>query len=210
MRYVLPPFNFLPMSFFSYIDQYSDITDVLLRDQKRFAHTDAFTDMVLRGPSPFSVGDREMMAAYVSGLNDCQHCHGIHAATAERFGIHPDIFQALLEDIDTAPIKEELKPIFHYIQKLTVTPSKMVEADAQKVYAAGWSEQALYDAVCICSIFNFYNRLVEGHGLKGNQKIFEMGSGHLSKRGYRFPWFINLIKGQIRKSRLKSLEGHQE
>ncbi|MEO0584652.1 MAG: hypothetical protein AAF135_20745, partial [Bacteroidota bacterium] len=53
---MLPQFNFLPMPFFSYIDQYSDITDVLLRDQKRFAHTDAFTDI---SRHHFSISDRK-------------------------------------------------------------------------------------------------------------------------------------------------------
>jgi AhpD family alkylhydroperoxidase len=45
---------------------------------------------LLRGPSPLSVAERELIAAYVSGLNACGYCHGVHAATAEAFGIPED------------------------------------------------------------------------------------------------------------------------
>lgn len=42
-----------------------------------------YHQVLLRGPSPFSEAERELIAAYVSGLNACQHCHGVHTATAE-------------------------------------------------------------------------------------------------------------------------------
>jgi AhpD family alkylhydroperoxidase len=42
---------------------------------------------LLRGPSPFSVAERELIAAYVSGLNACGYCHGVQTATAQAFGI---------------------------------------------------------------------------------------------------------------------------
>jgi AhpD family alkylhydroperoxidase len=41
----------------------------------------------LRGPSPFTVAERELIAAYVSGLNACGYCHGIHRVTADAFGV---------------------------------------------------------------------------------------------------------------------------
>src|SRR5690349_7984961 len=42
---------------------------------------------LLRGPSPLSIAERELIAAYVSGLNACRYCHGVHQATAQAFGI---------------------------------------------------------------------------------------------------------------------------
>src|SRR5438128_8957671 len=47
----------------------------------------AFHESLLRGPSPFTEGERELVAAYVSGLNGCRYCHVVHTATAERLGI---------------------------------------------------------------------------------------------------------------------------
>src|SRR5215472_17682464 len=46
-----------------------------------------FHEALLRGPSPFTEGERELIAAYVSGLNHCRYCHGVHSATAELLGI---------------------------------------------------------------------------------------------------------------------------
>ena len=45
-----------------------------------------FHEALLRRPSPFTEGERELIAAYVSGLN-CRYCHGVYSATAELLGI---------------------------------------------------------------------------------------------------------------------------
>jgi len=58
-----------------------------------------------------------------------------------------------------------LKPILAYVKKLTVLPARINEVDAKAVYAAGWNERALYDAVQICALFNFMNRIIEGTGV---------------------------------------------
>ena len=50
-----------------------------------------------------SKAERELIAAYVSGLNACRYCHGVHAATAGLFGIAEAALTALLSDVDSAP-----------------------------------------------------------------------------------------------------------
>lgn len=194
------------MPFFSYLDQYSDITDITFRDRKRLGPMDKVAQIIMRGDSPFSYAERELIAAYVSGLNECQFCYGSHQQVAENFGVSKSTIETLLDDIDTTEIDQKLKPIFHYIKKLTLTPSRLVKADAEKVFQAGWSEQALYDAICICCLFNFYNRLLDGHGIKGNDNIYEFGGQHLHKNGYGVPWFITFIKDSIRKKKVSQLQ----
>ncbi len=54
-----------------------------------------------------------------------------------------------------------MKPALAYVKKLALTPSRIASADAENVFAAGWDEQALYDAVSVCALFNFMNLLVE-------------------------------------------------
>ena len=66
---------------------------------------------------------KELIGGYVSGLNACQFCYSIHSTLADRFGVPEAQLKALLEDIDTAPVDEKLKPLFHYVQKVTLTPS---------------------------------------------------------------------------------------
>jgi uncharacterized peroxidase-related enzyme len=137
---------------------------------------------ILRGDSPFTVKERELMAAYVSGVNTCRYCYGAHSAVAKLYGVPESLITALLQDIHTAGVEERMKPVFAYLRKLTLTPTQMTQADADAVFAAGWSEQALYDAVQICCLYNFMNRFVEGLGLTPIPEQFDL-EGQMIKRG---------------------------
>ncbi|MEO0341247.1 MAG: carboxymuconolactone decarboxylase family protein, partial [Bacteroidota bacterium] len=172
----------------------------------RLGPLDKASQEIMRGKSTFSSAQKELFAAYVSGLNACSFCYGSHAEVAKNFGISTNTIEALIADIDTAPISAHQKPLFHYLKKLTKTPSKLIQQDADAVFAAGWSEQDLQDLILIGCLFNFYNRLLDGHGIKGNQSIYTFGADHLHKKGYGVPWFINFIKGFIKKSKLKKLQ----
>ena len=77
------------------------------------------TEVAMRGLSPFTQGQRELIAAYVSGLNACKYCHSTHAGVAAAFGVEPDLFNVLLSDVDLAPVEDRIKPILHYARKLT-------------------------------------------------------------------------------------------
>ncbi|MEM1328446.1 MAG: peroxidase-related enzyme [Bacteroidota bacterium] len=178
------------MPFFSYLHNRSDITDVLFRRPRRYAGLNKFTQVILRGKSELSIAQRELIAAFVSATNACQFCAGIHTAVAERFGVPKQMVENLMENIDTTDVEEKMKPLLRYCQKLTLSPAKMEKADAQSVFAAGWSEDALDDAVDVAALFNFYNRFLEGHGIKGYPEIFESGSATLHKQGYNVPPII--------------------
>lgn len=123
-------------------------------------------DEVLRDESALSVGERELIAAYVSGLNACNYCFGAHVSIASSYGIDEHVFEQLIEDPEGADIDSKLKPLLAYVRKLTLSMTKMIPSDAEAVYAAGWDERALYDVIMVCALFNFMNRLVEGTGCK--------------------------------------------
>ncbi len=175
------------MPFFSYLDDNSGMRDIALHRPETYKHLGRFAQAVLRGPSPLTAAERELIAAYVSALNACRFCHGSHAATAAALGADPATIEALIEDIDAAPVDERLKPIFRYVKKLTEVPARMVEADARAVFDAGWNEDALHDAIVVCALFNSYNRIVEGHGVKGRDaQDFRRRGELLAEFGYDF------------------------
>ncbi len=124
-----------------------------------------YTDGLLRSEGELSVGERELIATYVSALNACTFCAGAHRAYAEVFGIDGDLIDALIADFDSAPVDDKLRPVLAYVAKLNTLPSRMVQRDAQAVYDAGWSEAALYEAVQVCALFNMMNRIIEGTGV---------------------------------------------
>ena len=97
-------------------DRYTAEADAVLRDVFD-AYSDtagglmAFNHIIMRGPSPFTEGERELIAAYVSGLNACTYCHGVHTATAEAFGIAEGVLTQLLDDVERAPVDDRMKPV---------------------------------------------------------------------------------------------------
>lgn len=197
------------MPFFNHLDDLSDITDITWNDRKRLGPLDKASEAIMRGPSNFSPAQRELFAAYVSGLNACSFCFGSHRAVAKNFGVPEETVEALVEDIASAPVPENQKPLFQYLQKLTLSASKLVQADVDRVLEAGWTEQDLQDLILIGCLFNFYNRLLDGHGIKGSPAIYQFGAEHLHKNGYGVPWFIGLIKASIKKAKIKKLKGLQ-
>jgi uncharacterized peroxidase-related enzyme len=134
-----------------------------------------YHDALLRGESPLTVAERELIAAYVSGLNACDFCFGGHKIYARAFGVEEATIDAIIQDIDTADVDEKLKPILKYVAKLKTLPPKLTTADAKAVYDAGWSERALFDAVQVAALFNYMNRIIEGTGV-----TFDYGADPLS------------------------------
>lgn len=131
-----------------------------------------YGDELMRGPSPVTPGERELIAAYVSGLNSCRYCFGVHSRVATRFGIDEKLFTVLMEDLDAAPIDVRLKPVLGYARKLTETPARMTPADAAAVYDAGWDATALVHTIAVCAYFNMMNRLVDGAGIVGDANAY--------------------------------------
>jgi len=155
----------LRMALFPSLSDKAQLSDVF----QRFPHNSGallvWIDGVLRAEGEFTIGERELIAAYVSGLNACSYCLETHRAYAEIFGQPKGLVEALLNDIDKAEIPDRMKPVLHYVRKLNQLPAGLTQADAQAVFDAGWSEDALFEAVQVAAAFNMMNRIVEGTGV---------------------------------------------
>lgn len=141
-----------------------------------------YTDTILRLEGELSIGERELIATYISGLNGCKFCFASHNAYAIAFGIPDGLARELVDNgIENSPVSKKLKPILRYVKKLNHLPGKIVSADSQAVFAAGWSEKALFEAIQVCALFNLMNRIVEGAGVDfdydENPHIHPMSSG---------------------------------
>lgn len=141
-------------------------------------------EQIMRMPSSLSAGERELIAAYVSGLNQCRYCYGVHAETAKAFGFSGDAVDGMLDDLDVAGIDDKMKPILRVAKTLTRTPASLTDAETQAVYDAGWDEQALHDAIMVVCCFNFMNRMLEGHGVHGHEEMYRQRGPMLKKHGY--------------------------
>ena len=166
------------------LPQNATLEDLRSTDLELFDKLRPYGQQLMRGPSPLSTGERELIAAYVSGVNACRYCHGTHSRVAQAFGFPEDTISSLLDDIEGAPVSDRVKPILRYVRKLTETPTRMTEADAASVYDAGWPEQALIHAIAVCAYYNNMNRLVEGAGIIGTTFDYASGAERLVTDGY--------------------------
>lgn len=124
-----------------------------------------FHDLVLRHPAPLTVAERELIAAFVSGINACGYCYGAHRIIAESFGLEESVIRSAISEPDMPRVPARMRPILRFADKLTRAPSSIRAVDRDAVLAAGWTEEALYYVVLTCALFNFMNRVVDGMGI---------------------------------------------
>ena len=115
--------------------------------------------------SPLDRSMRELIITYTSGLNQCDFCYNTHKAVSEQLGIDEKVFDQLKTDIDSAQVDVRLKPVLRYVKKLTLTPDRITQADAQQIFAAGWDEDVFLDVIFLCAVVNCMNRFVSGIGI---------------------------------------------
>jgi uncharacterized peroxidase-related enzyme len=118
-----------------------------------------FTHEAMRGPSAWSVGDRELMASYVSKVNESAFCIGAHSATARQAYQDGPKVAAVLADLESAPVEDGLRATLRMLGKLT-REGKVGAEDMRQVLSAGVSPQQVEDALAVCAAFNTTGRLL--------------------------------------------------
>lgn len=143
------------------------------------------THEAMRGPSAWSVGDRELMAAFVAQANACEFCVKAHSAVAERACQDGAKVSATLTDLETAPIEEPLRATLRLLRKLTREHGVDVD-DMRAALAAGVSRQQIENALAVSFAFNTTARLADAFGFFAlSPQGFAAGAKYLLGRGYR-------------------------
>jgi uncharacterized peroxidase-related enzyme len=143
-----------------------------------------WTQATMRGPSPWSVGERELMAALVAKWNSCAFCVGAHRATSAR-GLSQATVDAALADYHTAPLPLGLIATLSFLEKLTRTPDDVTAADAALVLQAGVTPEALTDAVAVATLFAVVTRHADALQFAlPSEAEFDKAATMLLNRGY--------------------------
>jgi uncharacterized peroxidase-related enzyme len=149
------------------------------------ARAKKFTHEAMRGVSDWSIADRELMAAFVSKVNECAFCVGAHTATAGQAYQDGAKVQAVLADLESAPVENGLRATLRMLGKLT-REGKVGAEDMREVLSAGVSPEQAEDALAVCAAFNTTDRLADAFGFELlSPEGFEAGAKYLLKRGYR-------------------------
>lgn len=144
----------------------------------------AVTQEAMRGPSAWSVGDRELMAAFVAKTNQCEFCTKAHSTVAQRaYGDGRKV--SALSDLNPAAIEEPLRATLLMLGKL-MREHTLDADDIRAVLAAGASRQQIEDALAVCFSFSVITRLSDAFGFfVPGPDAFEAGAKYLLARGYR-------------------------
>ena len=91
----------------------------------------------------------------------------------------------MLEDYKTSPLDESQKALFAFVDKVNRTSNQIRREDVDLVLRAGWSEEAVYDAVTVCSLFNFYNRWIDATGVQDlPADAYKLSGVRMAEHGY--------------------------
>jgi hypothetical protein len=90
-----------------------------------------------------------------------------------------------MNDLDNAPISEKDRTLYAFIRKMVRDSTSIGQEDVDVARKAGWSDEALYDAITVCSLFQFYNNWIDATGV-GDMSAFgyEMSGHRLASQGY--------------------------
>lgn len=162
----------------------SDVTLALAYRPELFGDPlNGWIEAVLRGPSEWSSADRELMGAFTANQYGCPFCTGAHAAVAA-ITLGGERVDAVLDDIDTAPIDAGLRETLRYLHKLINAPAALEPDDASRVRSAGVSAEALEDAIQVCAIFSVMARFANAMGFEGTAEEFAREAEGLMVTGY--------------------------
>jgi uncharacterized peroxidase-related enzyme len=121
------------------------------------------THAVLRGPSDWSVGERELFATYVSSKNGCRFCTTAHQAVAGR-ALGQAFVDQVIETGDAPALSDKARVALPFVEKLTNEPERVTAADLEPLLRAGVSRDAIVDLAYIVMLFCMYNRIVDALG----------------------------------------------
>lgn len=138
-------------------------------------------DALLRSDGEISIGERELIATYVSSLNACAYCFGAHRTMAEAFGVSSDLIDALMTDFEAAELPEKTRCLLRYAGKITRRDS-ILPSDINAILDAGWTEAAVSETLMITGLYNMMNRIVDGAGLSAKHSYERPSLGELERK----------------------------
>jgi len=111
-------------------------------------------------------GVKEMIAATVSRINQCDYCLNHHTNFMTLYGISPAVSEQIVNDPQSADISEAEKRLLSYADKVTRSAYMVTDADVEGLKEIGWSQEEILEATMIISMFNSINRFADALGVQ--------------------------------------------
>ncbi|MGH9579448.1 MAG: carboxymuconolactone decarboxylase family protein [Terriglobales bacterium] len=95
------------------------------------------------------------------------------------------LVDAVLEDFSSSPLNASEKALFAFVRKVNDRSWELGQEDVDEAKRAGWSDEALYDAITVCALFNFFNRWCDASGVHDmSAEDYEASGKRMARFGY--------------------------
>ncbi|MEO6150307.1 MAG: peroxidase-related enzyme [Mucilaginibacter sp.] len=138
------------------------ITGLLEYSKDTAAPIRELTQILLRGPSTLTEGERELIATVVSNRNLCSFCTAAHTAAANVLFGEDETVSLVKDNIVTAPISDKMKALLTIASQVQESGKSVTAVSIQKAREQGATDIEIHDTVLIAALFCLYNRYVDG------------------------------------------------
>lgn len=95
------------------------------------------------------------------------------------------LVEGVLADLEASSLPENEKALLRFVDKVNHASPSITGADMQPLYAHGWTDEAVYYAITVCALFNFYNRWVDASGVHAlSDEAHRQGGKRSAALGY--------------------------
>jgi uncharacterized peroxidase-related enzyme len=173
------------------------ITGLLEYSKDTAAPIRELTQILLRGPSSLTEGERELIATIVSYKNECTFCCTAHSAAADVLLGEENTSAQIKENINTAAVSNKMKALLTIAAQVQQSGKAVTAAAVQKAKEEGAADIEIHDTVLIAALFCLYNRYVDGlaTALPEDASYYNILAGRLVTNGYnRLPQGYDHLK----------------
>ena len=108
-----------------------------------------------------------------------------HAAVAAELLGSEELVRSALEDPQSSLLRPEEKVLLRFVDKVNRDSPHIGPDDIEPLHKAGWSDEAIYYAITVCALFNFYNRWVDATGVHAmSEEAHRAGGKRMALNGY--------------------------
>jgi len=96
-----------------------------------------------------------------------------------------ELVRTVLRDLENSSLSERDKALFRFVTKVNHDSPRITPEDMSPLYAAGWDDEAIYFAITVCALFNFYNRWIDATGVHAmSDEAHKAGGKRMATQGY--------------------------
>jgi len=153
-------------------------------------HLYELAQVLLRGDSPLTAAERELIAAYVSYRNDCMFCMSSHAAASRcLYGEEKNIVDDVLTDMQQSKVSNKMIALLNIAGKVQILGKEVLPEDIEAARLLGADDGEIHDTVLIASAFSMFNRYVDGLAsfTPTDAATYEEMGKRMAEKGYALP-----------------------